>query len=196
MTTGFGAKKRRPKKDSGAGFSKRRSLAGWLRGKGPVVIMAAFSLLILAGGVAWLGRSSAPKAVSTGRLEASPREQDFGEVAIDGDHVILEYEVENGGDQPVTIYHLATSCMCTKAQLRRTDGKTSAWAGMAGHRSGGPINPNWTVDPGQKVTVVADFDPAAHGLAGIGAVKREVVLKSTSRESPNLTLILEGTVIR
>jgi hypothetical protein len=145
-------------------------------------------------GVWLLGRSSSPQATSEGAITVAEPSQDFGRTSLDGGDVFLEYEAENTGSEAVTLTRIATSCMCTKAQVKSADGRESPWGGMQGHAAAGPVNLNWTLQPGEKVTVVADFDPAAHGLAGVGHVRREIFLSTNSRETPVVNLTLQGNV--
>jgi hypothetical protein len=55
---------------------------------------------------------------------------------------------------------------------------------------------NIVVDPGQVVTLETIFDPAAHGLSGIGMAQRTVFVESNSAGSPKLAFTFTANVTK
>ncbi len=64
--------------------------------------------------------------------------------------------------------------MCTTATLVQSESQFGPY-GMKGHRGAIP-EINQVVQPGETVIVRADFDPNAHGPAGIGVANRVVTV--------------------
>ena len=99
---------------------------------------------------------------------------DFGRISMTNGKVSREIKIKNTNDVPVTATRLSTSCMCTTAELTY-QGKSAGPFGMPGH---GLIPGIKTViQPGDEAIIKVVFDPAAHGPAGVGAIKREVYLE-------------------
>ncbi len=99
----------------------------------------------------------------------------FSTISMAKGTVRTEFQVKNTTAQTVTLTKLFTSCMCTKASLT-IDGKTVGPFGMPGHIAVPSISE--TLEPGATATVMAEFDPAAHGPAGVGAIDRKVTLEN------------------
>lgn len=108
-----------------------------------------------------------------------PPEYDFGEVSMARGNVTHDFVLANDTKADLTVVGAYTSCMCTTAVLLFADGNEFGPFGMAGHGFIPAINK--VVKPGEKLTVRAIFDPAAHGPAGIGPVERQVVLELADR---------------
>ena len=107
-------------------------------------------------------------------VAVAPEFYDLGDVPINGGIVQKVYEVKNTSDKTIKIKKIATSCMCTKAKLS-LGGKETGLFGMEGH---GNKNPpiSFEIPSGETARVVVDFDPAAHGPAGVGPIDRSVFL--------------------
>lgn len=113
--------------------------------------------------------------ISSGSFKNLPSEYDFGNVPIRGGKVMHVFELKNGGDSEIVVTQAATSCMCTEAELILGE-ETWGPFGMYGHGVIPKINV--PIPPGETLNVKAIFDPAAHGPAGIGPVKRNVMLQT------------------
>ena len=151
------------------------------------LIITIFSVLVLSA-IVLLSRSDLNKGATGGgpsvanmdmaiptesnKLSVAESDYDFGSVSIAGGFVTHDFVLTNESAEAVQIREVSTSCMCTEAFLRVGDKEFGPF-GMPGH---GLVNKraNVTVLPGDKVVVKAQFDPAAHGPAGIGIVKRDV----------------------
>ncbi|MBI2453942.1 DUF1573 domain-containing protein [Candidatus Peregrinibacteria bacterium] len=103
---------------------------------------------------------------------------DFGKISMAKGKVNHEFSIKNSSPNPVTIQKLYSSCMCTTASLLR-NGKTTGPFGMPGH--GGPIPTiNEVLQPGEEASILAVFDPAAHGPAGVGPISRSVFAENNA----------------
>jgi hypothetical protein len=107
-------------------------------------------------------------------IEVNPASYSLGDVPINGGIVTKDYEIKNTSGKTIKLKKISTSCMCTKAKVKIGD-KESQFFGMEGM---GDANPpiNWEIAEGQTAIVTADFDPAAHGPAGLGPIDRSVFL--------------------
>lgn len=61
--------------------------------------------------------------------------------------------------------------MCTTATIKKGEFSFGPF-GMPGH--GVNFGLNQVVNPGEEIVIVAEFDPAAHGPAGVGPIERAV----------------------
>lgn len=79
--------------------------------------------------------------------------------------------------------------MCTRARLVQGD-KTSEWFGM-------PHNSKPVVDvqlaPNEPALLEVTVDPAAHGEAGLGAIRRGVVVKTAGGQELRFRLTAQVT---
>lgn len=100
---------------------------------------------------------------------------DFGTISMARGKVRKEFQLKNTTSQTVLLTKLFTSCMCTKATLT-VGGKTVGPFGMPGHAFIPSIKE--TLSPGVSATITAEFDPAAHGPAGVGTISRAVTLEN------------------
>lgn len=107
-------------------------------------------------------------------IEVQPPSYDLGNVAYSGGVVSREYRIKNSTGKDLKLLKIVTSCMCTTASVT-IDGKQSKFYGM---EMNGIANPyvNLTLTDGQEAKVDVKFDPASHGLAGLGRVSRSVEL--------------------
>ena len=160
----------------------------------------ALSLILftaVVGALVWFGnRGNEPETAAVGglfggALTAEETAYDFGSAPIGGGFIGHKYLLENKSDKAVKIGAVSTSCMCTTAQVT-VEGKTYGPFGMPGH-GGGSSKANVIVSPGEKITVKATFDPAAHGPAGIGAVERAIFVDTGAAEPLVLTFKVNVT---
>lgn len=112
---------------------------------------------------------------------------DFGKISMKDGNVTHTYDIKNSGQQPVTIKKVYTSCMCTETTLVHQE-HTMGPFGMKGH---GNVIPtvNITLDPGEKAKVLAEFDPAAHGSAGVGKIERSVYVDTADGAQAELKFV-------
>lgn len=99
---------------------------------------------------------------------------DIGKVAYGGGIVSNSYEIKNTTDKMVKLRKIVTSCMCTKARVKFGDKNTKFYA----MEMNGDKNPiiDYDFPAGATAQVEFNFDPAAHGPAGIGLIDRVITL--------------------
>jgi len=153
-----------------------------------IYVFVAVAVVLVGTGIYF--SLSAP-ASSQGRLEADRADYDFGTISMNGGNVTYEFALENKSGEPVTIEEVSTSCMCTTAFVSHQDHNLGPF-GMGGHNI--QRKANVTVQPGERMTVKAVFDPAAHGPAGAGSVSRTIYLSTNSKEQPIVNLAFTANV--
>lgn len=121
--------------------------------------------------------SSADPKGESGLAVVGEGAYDFGTISMAKGKVRKAFQLQNTTSQTITLTKLSTSCMCTKATLT-VEGKTVGPFGMPGHAFIPAIKES--LNPGVIATVTAEFDPAAHGPAGVGAIDRAVTLENDS----------------
>ena len=89
------------------------------------------------------------------------------------------------GTEDVTILSGVTSCMCTEGEI------DNLRFGM--HESSGTTI---VIPAGGEKILKATFDPLAHGPEGVGAIKRDVVLKTNSTETPQIKVVFAANVVK
>lgn len=143
-----------------------------------VLIGLVLTIALIAGGVWGISAMQSPPAPvnsqNTGQLEAMETKYDFGKISMAKGKVTKAFSVKNTDTKTATVTKLFSSCMCTTATLVAGDKKVGPF-GMPGHG----VIPQISVEipPGETADVKVEFDPAAHGPAGIGLVQRTVTLE-------------------
>jgi len=133
--------------------------------------------------------------VESSLTSLSPEPNQLGDIIITGGKVDTEFPFKNDGTEPVSIVYGETSCMCTTAVVKRLNGEISSRIEMPGH-GGTTRRMSMTIDPGEEATLVATFDPIAHGPNALGPINREVVIKTNSKTTPELRFTFFGNVIQ
>lgn len=100
---------------------------------------------------------------------------DFGTISMAKGGVVHEFIVSNIGAKEIKIGKIYTSCMCTTAQFLKGEIQKGPF-GMAGHGYIPPVNES--LKPDEEAIIRIIFDPAAHGPAGVGPIKRLVYIES------------------
>ncbi len=131
---------------------------------------------------------------SSGALTILDNNIDLGEIPIEGGDVEVAFTFTNDGEEAVTLLGGETSCMCTEAVVKTNDGVTSPRIKMAGH--GATAKLDQVVQPGEQATLVAIFDPMAHGPNALGVIKRDVILQTNSQTTPQVRFSFQGNVIK
>lgn len=120
---------------------------------------------------------------------------DFGTISMEKGKVSHMFEVKNPGNETVTIEKVYTSCMCTKATITDSEGKSQGTFSMPGH-GGGSSKAEIPIKPNETIKVVAIFDPAAHGPSGAGKADRSIYLETNSTQSSKIELQFSAIVTR
>lgn len=128
--------------------------------------------------------SSGGEAHASQALSASEKQYDFGSISMKNGLVEHTYAVTNTSAAPVTIKKVYTSCMCTTARIT-LDGKEYGPFGMPGHAAVPQVNQ--VLAAGATASIVAIFDPNAHGPAGVGPIQRSVIIEDADAGTLELT---------
>ncbi len=131
---------------------------------------------------------------SNGVITVTDKYYDFGTISMRDGDVTHTYELQNNSDEEVVLGELYTSCMCTTARVKYSDGNVSKLGGMRGH--GAPTYLNRAIQPGESFQVEVIYNPAAHGPAGTGPVNRTVYIETNSTRMPVIELNLSAMVTR
>lgn len=118
-------------------------------------------------------------------ITVDKEDYDFGEIDIFGGKVEVTFILKNEGEQDVRIISALTSCMCTEGEIGGMK------FGMHGATGGYVIIP-----AGGEETLTAIYDPLAHGPEGTGKITRELILKTNSTETPEITIRLSANVVK
>jgi len=141
---------------------------------------------------------SLPEQGSETNLEASADAKavtdevrhDWGEIGINDGNVEKVFDIKNEGTEPLMLYGVFTSCMCTTAQLS-LDEKSSPIFGMHD-------NSNYVLEvpPGKTVKLKVVFDPMYHGPSGVGPITRQIMVKTNDKNNPEMDFMLTANVVR
>ncbi|MEK7134242.1 MAG: DUF1573 domain-containing protein [Patescibacteria group bacterium] len=131
------------------------------------------------------GKKTEQKKEVASVIIAEPLSYDFGDIDIFGGKVTTSYALKNMGTEDVTILSGVTSCMCTEGEI------DNLRFGM--HESSGTTI---VIPAGGEKILKATFDPLAHGPEGVGAIKRDVVLKTNSTETPQIKVVFAANVVK
>lgn len=116
-------------------------------------------------------------------LTAGHYEYDFGTIQITGGKVKHSYQLKNEGPDALDVSKVWTSCMCTTAEIKTSNGKTYGLFGMGGGH-GGNTSANINIQPGEEFELTAEFDPMAHGPDAIGPIQRTIFIKTNAEKEP------------
>ena len=152
-------------------------------------IFITSSIVLVIAGFVWLAgpkksenqtailvRGTQSSEQTGGELTAEETFHDFGNISMKNGKVSYSFKVKNAGLETAIVRKLYTSCMCTEANLVKSDGKKTGPFGMAGHGFIPNINKKMMV--GEEFEVEAIFDPNAHGPAGVGPIDRIIYVEN------------------
>lgn len=129
-------------------------------------------------------QSSAPIVVVLG---SDPAPLNFGNISMRDGTVSRTYMLKNDRNVPSKLMSVATSCMCTTAEI---DGQQFGMPGMSATNSA----PTTVIAPGATQMLVVTFDPNAHGPNGVGPMQREVYIMSDDSRDPQTRIKFMGVV--
>ncbi|TAL49229.1 DUF1573 domain-containing protein [Patescibacteria group bacterium] len=118
-------------------------------------------------------------------LAADRSSHDFGTISMKDGNVKTTFKVKNPTSKEITLNKLYTSCMCTEAKLIVGD-KSEGPFGMLGH--GFIPTFKQVLKPGDEAAIEVQFDPTAHGPAGVGAIEREIILEGSQGKLVSVTI--------
>ena len=138
--------------------------------------------------------ASPVELVENAQLTISETRWDFGDIPMSEGITTRSISLKNDTDVPITITSMQTSCMCTTVQIVHSDGSKSGLKGMVGH-GGGTSSLSETIQAGEVVALLVNFDPNAHGPNATGPITRNVELTTNSQAQPEVELTFSGNVI-
>lgn len=159
-----------------------------------LIISAILTVLLLVGGVVLVaGNSGGPAKAGisqNAKISLDHKTYEWGQIPYQGENVTHGFIIKNGGTDVLKLMNVKTSCHCTKAQIS-INGNTSPYFGMSGVSS-------WVgeIAPGREGKLTVVFDPAYHGLSGIGPVNRLVSIETNDAQDPKIEFSLTGTVVK
>lgn len=143
------------------------------------IMMISIPLILLVGGVIFGLMNYSPKEnQGTPKIEIIPQEYDAGTVSMVAGLVKHTYEIKNNGDGNLKIDRIWTSCMCTTIRLKVGD-ETSPEFGMHSN----PVFWSQKITPGETGFLEVTFDPAFHGVQGVGELVRVVYVSSNDPQN-------------
>ena len=145
-----------------------------------VMAVTAIGLLIWIAGPDDIS-DGAGNMTSAGNLILDETFFDFGNISMAAGIVSHEFKVKNAGDGDAVVSQIYTSCMCTSAIFFNGEIRFGPF-GMAGH--GFIPKFNGKISVGEEAIIKVDFDPAAHGPAGVGPIERAVYLVQKNGDQP------------
>lgn len=138
---------------------------------------------------------SMQKELSDSEIVIEKNNINLGEIPIMGGKVDAVFNFTNLGKSPIALYEAETSCMCTEAIVKSSDGVVSPIIQMRGHGET-QANINQVLNSDETASLVATFDPLAHGPNALGEIKRDVFIKTNSSKTPLLRFSFQGKVIK
>ena len=170
-----------------------------MKNKTEKTILWSIGLVLLVGFIGLLinlntnGNNTTATKYSNSSLVATETNFDFNKISMEDGDVSHNFKLKNNGTEPVEIGRIYTSCACTTAYVIDSSGKKYGKFGMPGH-SGLRESADVKVNPGKSVLIEAVFNPAFHGLSGIGFAQRSIYVETNSAKSPKLEFSFQATV--
>jgi len=151
------------------------------------------TLVIIIGGVVLVnktGNTAQLEMTQEAKAEVAEITHDWEEIDINGGKVTKVFKIKNTGSGTLKLANVATSCMCTTAQVSVND-KKSPFFGMHSKSS-------WAgeVPAGGEAEVLVEFDPLFHGPNGVGGIIRQVSLETNDPENLKITFNVSAEVIK
>lgn len=153
-----------------------------------IIIVAILAL----GGLIYIGRPDGKNMPPPVQAEANvlsavgESKYDFGSISMKNGVVNNTFQIRNDSAEPITIEKIYTSCMCTAAYFVKPDGSKIGPFGMPGHGGNtsmpghGSGEAGEVLNPGETREIYVEFDPNAHGPAGVGRIARDIVVENSA----------------
>lgn len=113
------------------------------------------------------------------KLSISENFYDFGTISMKDGIVSRIFKITNESEKDILLSSVTTSCMCTVAFIVN-GGERRGPFGMPGHGGFVP-KVNDKISAGDIREIEVQFDPNAHGPAGIGLIERVVFLEDENK---------------
>jgi len=151
------------------------------------------SLTLLIGGIFLAGKLTSTASVeidANAKVVAEETAHEWGEINLNDGNVQKVFKITNSGTAPLVLSNVATSCMCTTAELSLGEEKSPKF-GM--HTKSSYV---LEVPAGETAELKVIFDPAFHGPSGVGPINRQVTVATNDPENPELNFMLTAMVKR
>lgn len=158
------------------------------------LFIALFAVLALTGCADSGGSASSLKKVTNSGTIAVADDNnsyDWGNIDIKGGDKKHTFTFTNEGSDDLILKGAETSCMCTKARYRLSNGSVSPKYGM--HNN--PTSWATTIKPGETFDVEVIFDPMAHGPTATGTIRRSIELITSAKNDSVFELKVSGDVL-
>lgn len=160
-----------------------------------IIAIVLSMVMILFGGVFFLSGNgdTTPATISSSqnaKAIVDNRDHNWGKIPYKGGNVSKTFTLKNSGIDILKLTNVKTSCHCTNAQVN-IEGKESPFFGMNSVSS-------WIgeVSPGKEAKLTVIFDPAYHGINGLGHINRLVSVETNDLNNSQIEFSLTGTVIK
>lgn len=130
-----------------------------------------------------IDKKDIPAETAKATLVAGHYEYDMGTISMANGKVRHSYILKNEGPEALAISKVWTSCMCTNAQIKLSNGKIYGPFGMSGGH-GGSADTSIDVPAGEEFELISEFDPNAHGPDAVGSIQRSVFIKTNAAKEP------------
>jgi len=140
-----------------------------------VLVVAIAFLGIVAWGYSSMSGPTRTALATPGALTASTTLYDFGTISMAKGKVDHLFAITNPTGSDIKINTISTSCMCTTAYFVNGTVKDGPF-GMSGMGYTYPSTANEVVPADSSREIDVQFDPAAHGPAGIGDIDRLIYI--------------------
>lgn len=161
--------------------------------KGIILSIAAFTILIIAGGVFLISKSEAPAKIvasTTATVSAEEKSYDWGEIKYDGPKAAKIFKIKNTGTEVLKLTNVKTSCACTSAQVKTKFAQSplfsmhsvSSWVGEIG--------------VGEEAELEVIFDQRFHGPTGVGPINRTITVETNDEKNRTIEFNLTGNVVK
>jgi len=165
--------------------------------KNPILWMIVVTISIILGSIFLISATTqiSPQIKASNAAKVytvDPTSFDWGNIAYSGAKATKSFRIKNTGTGVLELYNIRTSCHCTKAYLTIKGQDSPAFGMDMGDNTSSYIG---KVNPGKEAQLTVVFDPAFHGLSGIGAINRFVEVDTNDSRTPKLTFTLTGIVV-
>lgn len=142
-------------------------------------LITVLAIGIFVGGLILFAKknTAAPPASSLqeNKLTVEENSFDFGPISMANGKVRHSFKIKNPTVDSILIDKTYTSCMCTSASWIISGERVGSF-GMLGH--GFVPKTNREIKAGEEAELEVEFDPAAHGPAGVGKIDRVVYVET------------------
>ncbi|PIR53037.1 hypothetical protein COU76_03215 [Candidatus Peregrinibacteria bacterium CG10_big_fil_rev_8_21_14_0_10_49_10] len=166
--------------------------ARWKAVAFPLFLAASFTILSGCNDNEASQAASMRNIKSNGYITVTQNNINVGTIEMSKGTIDIPFLFRNDGNEPLALLEGETSCMCTTASIKSKAGRSQRMT-MRGH---GVIARMYHVlDPGEEATLIATFDPNAHGPSGTGQISRDVIVQTNSSRTPSMQFRFMGNVV-